>query len=128
MHDLVIKTSDDTDLSYLINQAVNYKLFEENWSLADDYLEYLINCHLGKKRDIYRVALGYLKNKPVAICFIKENVVQFYVKTAYRRRGFASQLFNSIARSAAYRKLLVARAGSPASKEFFEKQRISISS
>lgn len=124
MATLSIKTSDDTTLFKLINLAINNKLFEENWSLADDYVSCLLDCHLGKRTNSYRVAIGFINDRPVAICFIKNNEVQFYTKPHYRRRGYASSLFKHLVTLSSFRKLLVARKGNDASAFFFLSQGI----
>lgn len=69
--------------------ASSHRLFVSGWELGRELAS--INNGYSDPRDI-EVAIAFDNNKPIAISFKSYNVVQCFVRVAYRLQGVGSQL------------------------------------
>lgn len=81
----------------LAKEAINYKLFKENWTLIDNLLECL-QTHSSKRwrgnRHYFIIAAAYRNNDMLGVCLIKGNWISLYIDKRVRRQGIATELMN----------------------------------
>jgi GNAT superfamily N-acetyltransferase len=90
--------SDEVGIKNATKLARRHRLFVNGWNLKDSYKDILS----GYDTKTVSVAMYFDGEKPVGICLIQNNYhgtayeTSFFVRGAYRRKGIAKQLFETL--------------------------------